>query len=437
MKNIIYLTICVILLNINNMAIAKESLTIQGGSGKAIELSFEKVTGEDLETLNLSYEIKQRIKFQLEESKIFKFHDEIQKEKFSFLKKLLKFRSNQSKIFGNITIIIRAYDRKSLIAHIVLYDRYARKNVIDKEIKFKKYKWYEGANIISDLIYEHFTGLKGYMNTSLVFISEKGDPRYRHKRIAMMDFHGDNLKYLTNGNDLVLTPRISPDRRKIVYLSYASGFPTLYLLNIHNMRSKKLFDFDGMLYAPRFSNDGTKIILAASYNGNSEIIIYDFNDRKISRITHNHAIDTTPDFSPDGKKIVFSSDRTGSQQLYIADIDGKNLQKISFIEGSYATPSWSPDGKYIAFTKIYKGKFHIGVVNVLTLETKILTASYKDESPIWAPNSKFIIFTRKRPANKKFNDNLSGLYLINLNGEIIKKIRTPQDASDADWVVKR
>ena len=386
----------------------------------------------------MSYEIKQRIKLLLEESKIFKFRDEteITKEKFAFFKRLIRSKLTKPKIFGKISIVVRPYDNGYIIAHVSLYDVYAKDEVINREIKLKKHRWYEGSNIISDLVYEHFTGLKGYMNTQLVFVSEQGNAYHRKKKIAIMDFYGDNLKYLTNGANLVLTPRISPDKKNIVYLSYVSGSPTLYMMNLRSKKNKKLFNFDGMLYAPRFSYDGKKIALAGSYNGNSEIIIYDISKKRVSRVTHNHAIDTSPSFSPDGERIVFSSDRTGRQQLYISHIDGTNLQKINFIEGSYATPVWSPDGKYIAFTKIYKGKFYIGIVNVFTHEAKILTESYKDESPVWAPNSKLLIFTRRRPSNKKINKKLSQLYLVNLNGDIVKRIVTPYDASDADWIKK-
>lgn len=425
-----------LLLTNNTSPLAKEFLTIQGGNDEAIELAFDKIIGSDLETLNISYEIKQHIKLQLEETTIFKFSDEskeVQKT-LSFFKKFIESHFLTPKIFGKLSIILRPYDEDEIVARIKLYDTTEKTYTIDQEIKFKKSQWYLGSNIISDLIYEHFTGLKGYLNSTLVFISESGTPYRRTKKVAMMDLYGHNLQYLTDGTNLVLTPRFSPDKKKIIYLSYASGYPTLYLLNLSNMKSRKLLNFKGMVYAPRFSQDGQKIILTASYQGNSEIIIYDLKTKKISRITHHYAIDTTPSFSPNSNKIVFSSDRTGSQQLYIANNNGKNLQKINFTKGSYATPVWSPDGKYIAFTKMYKGKFHIGIVNVLTRESKILTESYKDESPSWAPNSKLIMFTRKQPAINKLKTKLSQLHLVNLNGEIIKKINTPHDASDADWV---
>jgi TolB protein len=188
-----------------------------------------------------------------------------------------------------------------------------------------------------------------------------------------------------------------------------------------------------MLYAAEYSHDGSKVVMSASYNGNSEIVILDLKSEKLERLTNNYAIDTSPSISPDNKKIVFNSDRNGSQQIFLLDIATKNVQQISFKLGRYASPKWSPDGRYIAFTRIYKNKFSIGIINMYNLETRILTESYKDESPTWSPNSKLLLFTRSYKNQKGNNNKLSKLFIIDLNGNLIKRIDTASDASDANW----
>ena len=64
----------------------------------------------------------------------------------------------------------------------------------------------------------------------------------------------------------------------------------------------------------------------------------------------------------------------------------------------------------------------------------LLTNSYKDDTPSWAPNSKFIIFTRMNPHKNNYKSNYSSLYITNLNGDLVKKIDSEYDASDADWI---
>ena len=74
--------------------------------------------------------------------------------------------------------------------------------------------WRRIAHIISDAIYERLTGEKGYFDSRIVFIDETGPKERRVKRLAMMDQDGANVRYLTRGDDLVLTPRFSPIRRR-------------------------------------------------------------------------------------------------------------------------------------------------------------------------------------------------------------------------------
>ena len=87
------------------------------------------------------------------------------------------------------------------------------------------------AHIISDQIYERLTGEKGYFDSRIVFVDETGSKERRVKRLAMMDQDGAGLRYLTNGADLVLTPRFSPSTQEITYMSVSYThltLPTIY-----------------------------------------------------------------------------------------------------------------------------------------------------------------------------------------------------------------
>ncbi|MBN8919202.1 MAG: Tol-Pal system protein TolB, partial [Rhizobiales bacterium] len=88
------------------------------------------------------------------------------------------------------------------------------------------------AHIISDAVYERLTGEKGYFDTRIVYVDETGSKDRRVKRLAIMDQDGANVRYLTRGEDLVLTPRFSPSTQEITYMSYGQGDPRVLLLNI-------------------------------------------------------------------------------------------------------------------------------------------------------------------------------------------------------------
>ncbi len=289
--------------------------------------------------------------------------------------------------------------------------------------------WRRVAHLIADEVYKRITGEDGYFDTRIVYIAESGPPDARVKRLAIMDQDGANHSYLTDGRDLVLTPRFSPAAHQITYLSYIAGRPRAYVYEIDTRRQEVIGDFPGMTFAPRFSPDGDKVIMSMARDGNSEIHTMDLRTRRVAQLTRHAAIDTSASYSPDGRRIVFNSDRGGSQQLYVMNADGSDPQRISFGRGSsYATPVWSPRGDLIAFTRLAGGTFAIGVMKPDGKGERILVEDFLVEGPTWAPNGRVLMFFRQSR-----NSGKPGLFTIDLTGHNEREIYTPDGGSDPAW----
>ena len=284
------------------------------------------------------------------------------------------------------------------------------------------------AHIISDQIYERLTGEKGYFDSRIVFIDETGSKERRIKRLAMMDQDGAGVRYLTNGSDLVLTPRFSPTTQEITYMSFGQGEPRVYLFNTETQQREPIGNFPGMTFSPRFTPDGQRVIMSLQQRGNSNLFVMDLRSKATVRLTDTAAIDTAPCYSPDGGRICFESDRGGKPQIYVMPASGGSAQRISFGDGNYSTPVWSPRGDLIAFTKQSQGKFAIGVMNVDGSGERILTEGYHNEGPTFAPNGRVLMFFRD-PGG-------SGgpmLYTIDITGRNELRVPTPGFASDPAW----
>jgi TolB protein len=293
--------------------------------------------------------------------------------------------------------------------------------------------WRRIAHLISDSIYQRLTGESGYFDTRVVYIDETGPKTMRIKRLAIMDQDGANSRFLTDGADLVLTPRFSPTRQEITYLAYYNDTPRVYLYNIDTGKHEVLGDFPSMTFAPRFSPDGNQVIMTLAENGNSDIYVMDLRTRAVRRLTSHPGIDTSATFSPDGRFITFNSDRGGSQQIYVMTADGEDIRRISFGNGRYATPVWSPRGDLIAFTKIADRKFRIGVMRVDGSGERLLTNSYQDESPTWSPNGRVLMFFRQEPYDDQGNGGETSLWSVDLTGYNERQVATPNDSSDPAW----
>jgi TolB protein len=314
-----------------------------------------------------------------------------------------------------------------------LWDVAANKEMIALAFTTTPSNWRRVAHIISDKIYERLTGETGYFDTRIIYVSETGPKTQRVKKLAIMDQDGENTKYLTLGNELVLTPRFSPSNQLVTYLSYFRNLPRVYLLDIETGIQEVVGNFPGMTFAPRFSPDGKKIIMSFAKGGNSDIYTMDIESRLVEKLTEDSSIDTSPSYSPDGKYICFNSDRSGRQQIYTMKSDGTEVKRISFGEGLYGTPVWSPRGDLIAFTKVKGGKFYIGVMRTDGTGERLLTENFYQEAPSWSPNGRLLVFYRETKSGKNGAGFTAKLWSIDITGYNERELKTETDASDPSW----
>jgi TolB protein len=314
-----------------------------------------------------------------------------------------------------------------------LWDVIAAKEIVALAFSTTPNNWRRVAHMISDKIYQRLTGEEGYFDTRIIYVSETGPKTQRYKKLAIMDQDGANIKYLTLGNELVLTPRFNPKNQLVTYLSYFRNLPRVYLLDIETGVQEVVGDFPGMTFAPRFSPDGEKIIMSFAKDGNSDIYTMNLKTRVVEKITDHTSIDTSPSYSPDGKYICFNSDRSGLQQIYVMRNDGSNVKRITFGKGLYGTPVWSPRGDLIAFTKVYRGKFYIGVMRVDGSGERLLTENFYQEAPSWSPNGRVLIFYRETKSDSEGKGFSAKLWSIDLTGYNERLIETETDGSDPSW----
>ena len=334
----------------------------------------------------------------------------------------------QALITGKVEII-----NENLRVEFRLWDVLAAKEMLAIAFTTVPTNWRRVGHIITDKVYERLTGEKGYFDTRIIYVAEEGPKTKRIKKLAIMDQDGFNVKYLTLGNELVLTPRFNPTNQMITYLSYFRNLPRVYLLDIETGIQEVVGDFPGMTFAPRFSPDGKKIIMSFASGGNSDIYTMDLENRIVERITNHPSIDTSPSYSPNGRYICFNSDRSGYQQIYVMKSDGSNVKRISFGRGLYGTPVWSPRGDLIAFTKLHKGKFYIGVMRIDGSGERLLTENFYQEAPSWSPNGRVLVFYRETKTDEKGEGFSAKLWSIDLTGYNERQVHTKTDASDPSW----
>ena len=336
-----------------------------------------------------------------------------------------KWRSSNAKFL--VTGFIQARSDGRVTFGCYVYDVDRGREVARKGFVVAPSEWQRAAHRCSGLAYTAATGAPGIFDSRITYVAESGVGAARKERIAIMDSDGSNHRYLTKGEAMVLTPRLSPRASRIAFVSLAGGRPQVRLLETETGADRPLVPNEAISFAPRFSADGSQIAFSMMLGQNSDIYVAGAEGGQARRLTTSPGVDTDASFSPDGTKIAFESDRSGSQQLYVMNSDGSGQRRISFGGAAYAAPDWSPDGEWIAFTRREPGGRRIGIVRADGTGERLLTNGPGDEGASWAASSRELIFQRIDGAGN------SSLYRVSIDGSEPRSVALPQGASDPDW----
>ena len=316
-----------------------------------------------------------------------------------------------------------------LIVQFRVFDTDVEEQLTGLQILADPSDWRRVGHKVADGAYTQLTGEGPYFDSRVVFVAESGPKGDRRKRLAIMDQDGANFRTLPDASGLVLSPRFAPNDQSILYISYNTGSPEVYLMNLGTNQRERLGSFPGMTFAPQFSPSGNEVILSLAQGGNTDLYAMNLSNRRKRRLTRSPAIETSPSYSPDGSQIVFESDRSGKPQLYVMSAGGGEGRRISFGSGSYGTPVWSPKGDLIAFTKQQSGRFHIGVMRPDGSDERLLTTSFLDEGPTFSPNGRVLMFYRESPGARGTAQVMS----IDVTGVNLRRAPTNGAASDPAW----
>jgi TolB protein len=348
-------------------------------------------------------------------------------------------------VYGKITSKIGSFRVEFELTDVV-----TNQKMLSLKLEGALSKSREISHMIADYIYERITNESGYFNTKVVYVETAygKNSQKRKTRLIKIDQDGFNPTPLTDGLELVLTPRYSSNGKNIVYISYSDKAKGalgksahIYMINERGARtlviSEELMRLlvkknhgnpVRMTYAPRFSPNGEEIVLAVIIDGKSAIYKINLATNQLIQLTEHSCIDTSPCFSNDGEKIVFTSNRQGREAIYVMNKDGTDQRRISIGEGKYSQPIWSPRGDLIAFSKQTGGQFFIGTMNPDGSGERLITSGYLVEAPCWASNGRYLAYSMESGPCRK-----PQIGVVDITGHHIRIIDTQKDASHPAW----
>ncbi len=270
------------------------------------------------------------------------------------------------------------------------------------------------ARRFADAMLEAATGTRGPFDSKLAFVSTRGG---RFKEIWLQSIDGRDLFKLTGNPTINLFPAWDRSAHEVLYLSYKTMAPALYLANPAQGRELRIASSRGRIIGGALSPGGQRIVAAVENNGATNLFLLDRTGREIRELTHTGGINVSPAFSPDGAMIAFTSDRSGAPQIYVESLDGGEARRITY-RGSYnTTPAFSPKGGRLAYQSRNGGGFDLWMVPLSGGEPVRLTDGVgSNEAPSWSPDGRYLAFSSTRAGRRR-------IYILQVqSGKIISAL---------------
>ncbi|MCC6765665.1 MAG: Tol-Pal system beta propeller repeat protein TolB [Deltaproteobacteria bacterium] len=315
-------------------------------------------------------------------------------------------------------------DGDGLVVEARLFDVVEGKQIGGKRYRAGDDELRRVSHRFADEVMQILTGERGPFESRIAFASRR---KGRFKEIYAMSIDAGDLRAVTRDGSIALAPSWSPDGRSLLFTSFVSGNPSLFVADLGG--DKRLVSSrHGLNLGGRWSPGGRAIAVALENGGATDIALLDPDGQIMHFVTKDRSIDVSPSWSPDGQSIVFCSDRGGGPQIYVVSAQGGTPRRVTF-EGSYNTsPAWSPKGDRIAYASRLGGRFQVFTVALGGGDVKRITSTRGDnEDPSWSPDGRYLIFSSTR-------DGSGAIYLSDAAGTRQTRLTPPGgDDSSPAW----
>ena len=262
------------------------------------------------------------------------------------------------------------------------------------------------AHKITDEILFVINGNKGMNSTNIVFTyALKGSSKSSKnnvKEIYTIAFDGNDLTQITDNKSISILPTWNPRKRQVLYTTYKSGNPDLFLYDFEFKKTTVLADKQGLNMGAQYSPKGDEIAMARTVDGNLEIVLIDSDGKQLRRITQNKFIDFSPTWGNDSKNLAFISDRTGNTQIYVCNLESREIYPLTFDANLKDSLDWSPAKDELVFSSLADNVWDIYIIDFKTKQIQKLTENVgNNEDPSWSPDGQYVCFTSTRNGNKE------------------------------------
>ena len=220
----------------------------------------------------------------------------------------------------------------------------------------------------------------------------------------------------TSETDQGPAPQISPDNKKLAYMSDRSGTMEIWISDRDGTNPRQLTSI-GNVGTPRWSRDSQSIVFDANHGRGSSIYTIALSGSPPRLITPDETHNVCPSYSRDGNWIYFASHRSGEFEVWKVPSAGGTATQLTH-HGGHA-PLDSADGKTIYYAKTFLANPEIWQIPVNGGPEKLVSTQIRPPSwAAWSVTDKGIAYAAPSSSGKPV------VQLFNINTHKVTELAT-------------
>lgn len=309
-----------------------------------------------------------------------------------------------------------------------LFDVARQQRIADGAISGDRAGLRDVAHQVADIVYEKILGVRGAFWTRIAYITASGTPPNMQYALMIADSDGYNPQVVVRSREALLSPKWSPDGRRIAYVSFESGNSAIYVQDLGTGSRQVVSANRGINSAPAFSPDGGRLVVSLSKGGNPDLYMLDLATRGTTQLTRHFSIDTEPVWAPDGQTIYFTSDRSGRPQVYQMAPSGGEASRVTFAGQYNASPSVvDAKGVKLAMVQGSGNVYRIAILDRTTNQSNLVSPGSQDEAPSFAPNGSMLLYAASEGPR-------GVLYAVSADGRVRQRLGLAEgDVREPSW----
>jgi hypothetical protein len=211
---------------------------------------------------------------------------------------------------------------------------------------------------------------------------------------------GTGVRRLTDDEHVDHSPALSPDGRRIAYVSERDLRRQIFLMNADGTGVRRLThalsSHDGHDYDPAWSHDGRWIAFISTREGDPQLYRVRPDGTGLTRVLatgelagRTCAALAHPAWHPAELRLVAVCGQHGTSgtDLLLVDVGAGEVTRIAGGGANHLRPRWHPDGERIILQSDRSGRFQIWSIRADgTALTQLRSSVYHEQYPVWSPD---------------------------------------------------